>query len=487
MRALGLDRGLPFPVEDIACADAILLAGSNPGETMPPLMQYFTAQRERGGRLVIADPRRSATAQWADVHLRLRPGTDAALANGLLHLIVRDGLADAGYIASRTEGFDAVRDLVADYPPARVARLTGVAEAELIRAAQVLGRARHVMVLTGRGPEQQSQGVNNALAYINIALALGQVGRPPGGYGCITGQGNGQGGREHGQKADQLPGYRRIDDPAARRQMAALWSVAESEIPGAGKSAFEMLSSMGAHGGVRALFVFGSNVAVSSPAAARIEERLAALDLLVVSDFFLSETAAHAGVVLPAAQWAEESGTMTNLEGRVVLRDRACPPPGGVRTDLEAMVAIAAGLGRGAWFPSSEPAHVFDELRRASSGGAADYAGISYERIRAEDGVFWPCPDVTHPGTPRLFLDTFPTASGRARFHSIPHGPSAEPCDEEYPLHLTTGRVLAQYQSGTQTRRIAELRELAPEPVAELHPGTAAKLGVTDAERRGSP
>jgi NAD(P)H-dependent nitrite reductase large subunit len=478
MRAFGLDRGLPFPLEDIARADAILLAGGNPAETMPPLMQYFTAQRENGGRLVIADPRRSATAQWAAVHLRLRPGSDTALANGLLHVLVRDGLVNTDYISARTEGFEAVRALVSAYDPARVAGLTGVPEAEIERAARILGEARHVMVLTGRGPEQQSHGVHNALAYINIALALGQVGRPPGGYGCMTGQGNGQGGREHGQKADQLPGYRRIDDPAARRHLAAVWQVPEPEIPGPGKSAFEMLSSMGAPGGVRALFVFGSNIAVSSPDASRIEARLAALDLLVVSDFFLSETAALADVVLPAAQWAEESGTMTNLEGRVVLRERAWTRPGDVRTDLETMVAIAGALGRGAWFPSSDPAHVFDELRRASAGGAADYAGITYDRLRAEDGVFWPCPAEDHPGTPRLFIDRFPTATGRAVFHPVPHEPSAEPCDTAYPLHLTTGRVLAQYQSGTQTRRIGELRALAPAPLAEVHPSTAERLGL---------
>ena len=249
------------------------------------------------------------------------------------------------------------------------------------------------MILTGRGPEQQSHGVDNALAYINLALALGQVGRAGGGYGCITGQGNGQGGREHGQKADQLPGYRRIDDPDARRHVAGVWGIPEEDLPGPGKSAFEMLSSMGTDGGVRALFVFGSNVAVSAPDARRIQDRLQALDFLVVSDFFLSETAALAHVVLPSAQWAEEDGTMTNLEGRVMLRSRALPAPGDVRTDLEAIVAIADALGRGALFPSSRARDVFDELRRATAGGPADYHGITYERIRKEDGMFWPCPD----------------------------------------------------------------------------------------------
>jgi assimilatory nitrate reductase catalytic subunit len=491
-RAFGLDRGLPFPLEDIPRADAVLLVGSNIAETMPPLMQYFAALQQNGGKLVVVDPRRSPTAQWAAKHLPVKPGSDTALANGLLHVLIRDRLIDASYIAERTTGFDDVRQLAATYWPERVERLTGVPEADLVETARILGTAARVIVLTGRGPEQQAQGVNNAMAYINIALALGQVGRRFGGYGALTGQGNGQGGREHGQKADQLPGCRRIDDPAARRHIAGIWDIAEDAIPGRGKSAFEMLDAMGRDGGVRALFVVGSNVLVSAPDAMRIEKRLRSLDLLVVSDFFLSETAALADVVLPSAQWAEEDGTTTNLEGRVVLRRRAVQPPGEVRTDLEMLVALAARLGWARCFPSARAADVFEELREATRGAVADYSGMSYQRIAAEDGIFWPCPAADHPGTPRLFADGFPLPDGRARFHAVAHQAPADDRDAEYPLYLTTGRVLAQYQSGTQTRRAANLRELAPEPLAEVHPGTARRFGfagetsVTLTTRRGS-
>jgi assimilatory nitrate reductase catalytic subunit len=478
--AFGLDRGLPFPLEDIPSANVVMLAGSNVAETMPPLMQYFAALRANGGKLIVVDPRRSPTALWGAPHLRLKPGSDAALANGILHILIRDRLIDAAYIASRTEGFDEVQQLAATYWPERVERLTGIPEADLTETARMLGTAERVIVLTGRGPEQQSQGVNNALAYINIALALGQVGKRFGGYGTITGQGNGQGGREHGQKADQLPGYRKIDDPAARRHIAGVWGVSEQSIPGRGQSAFELLDSLGRDGGVRALIVVGSNVLVSAPDAMRIRARLEALDLLVVSDFFLSETAALADVVLPSAQWAEEGGTTTNLEGRVIRRRRSVEPPAGVRTDLEMIVDLSARLGRERWFPSARPGDVFEELRRASSGGIADYAGITYQRIDAEDGVFWPCPALDHPGTPRLFADRFPTPGGRARFHAVRHRMPAEDRDAEYPLYLTTGRVLGQYQSGTQTRRIPKLQELAPEPLAEIHPLTARRFGLRD-------
>src|SRR5712692_2213530 len=338
------------------------------------------------------------------------------------------------------------------------------------------------MVLTGRGPEQQAQGVANTLAFINIALALGKPGRPFAGYGCLTGQGNGQGGREHGQKADQLPGYRRIDDPAARRHLAQVWDVEEKEIPGPGRSAYELLSSLGEPDGVRALLVVGSNPVVSAPDAGRIEERLRSLDFLAVSDFFLSETAALAHVVLPSAQWAEEEGTMTNLEGRVVRRRRALPPPPGVRTDVEVLCDIAARLGHAHRFSYAGPREAFEELRRASKGGPADYSGISYEKIDAQGGVFWPCPSEDHPGTPRPFTTSFATPSGRARFHAVQHQPPAEEPDADYPLYLTTGRLLAHYQSGTQTRRVPQLARLACEPLAEAHPSTAKRFGLADGD-----
>ena len=483
IRALGMDRGLPFPLEDIAKAEVVLLSGANVAETMPPIMQYFEAQRASGGVMVVSDPRRTATARGADLHLRLTPGTDAVLANGLLHLLIRDDLIDHDYIRDRTEGFERVRQIAATYWPERVERITGVPEAELLQTARLLGRANTAMILTGRGTEQQAQGVTNVLSFINLALALGKVGRPNSGYGCLTGQGNGQGGREHGQKSDQLPGYRLIADPAARQHVAAVWDFPEEELPGPGKSAYELLDSLGPEGGVRSLLVLGSNVAVSAPHGNNIRERLESLDFLVVSDFFPSETAQLADVVLPSAQWAEEEGTMTNLEGRVIRRRRAYDPPAGVLTDLELLEQLAARLGRERWFTYASPEAVFEELRAASAGGVADYSGITYDKIEASQGVFWPCPSLDHPGTPRLFAEAFPTPSGRARFHPVLHREAAEMPDEEYPLYLTTGRVLAQYQSGTQTRRIAELEGMASEPLAEINPTTAERYGLADGDR----
>jgi len=491
VKAFGIDRGLPFPLADIADAETILLVGSNLAETMPPVMQYFQEQKSRGGSLIVVDPRSTPTAAAATLHLQITPGSDAALANGLLNIAMKEGWIDEAFIAARTRDFDLVRRAVSSYWPERVERITGIPEHQLRLAAGMLGRAKTAIILTARGPEQQSHGVNNVLAFINLALALGKVGKPNCGYGCLTGQGNGQGGREHGQKADQLPGYRKLDNPGHRAFIAGVWGVPQADLPKPGLSAYEMLDAMGTEGGVRALLVFGSNIAVSAPRAGHIQERIDALDFLAVSDFFLSETAERADVVLPSAQWAEEEGTMTNLEGRVILRQRAMQPPEGVRTDIEVLSSLAARLGYSRFF-ASQPAEVFDELRRASAGGVADYSGITWDRIRRSDGIFWPCPAEDHPGTPRLFLERFPTEDGRARFHPVAYQTAAEQPDDEFPLYLTTGRIMAQYQSGTQTRRVAALVDSAPEAFAQIHPSMAGTYGIADGDpvslttRRGS-
>ncbi|MEU9114532.1 molybdopterin oxidoreductase family protein [Streptomyces sp. NPDC048483] len=482
-RAFGLDRGLPFPLADVAKTGCVILVGSNLAETMPPALRYLTELKENGGRLIVVDPRRTRTAEQADLHLAPRPGTDLALALGLLHLVVAEGRTDEEFIAERTSGWEEARAAAMAHWPEMVERITGIAVPQLREAVRLFCDADSSMVLTARGPEQQAKGTDTVGAWINLCLATGRAGRERSGYGCLTGQGNGQGGREHGQKADQLPGYRKLDDPAARRHVAEVWDVDPDSLPGPGRSAYELLDALG--GDIRALLLMGSNPVVSAPRAAHIEERIRSLDFLAVADVVLSETAALADVVLPVAQWAEETGTTTNLEGRVLLRRRALDPPPGVRTDLEVIGGLAARLGREKGFPT-DPEEVFDELRRASAGGPADYSGITYRRIAAEDGVFWPCPvrpeEGDHPGTPRLFLDRFATPDGRARFVPVTHRPAAEEPDDAYPVVLTTGRVLAQYQSGAQTRRVAELNAAEPGPFVQLHPRLAERLGIADGE-----
>jgi assimilatory nitrate reductase catalytic subunit len=487
-RAFGVDRGLPFPLADLGGADAVLLLGSNVADTMPPLVQHLGPVRDRGG-LVVVDPRHSATAALTDdgggLHLQPLPGTDQALLLGLLHLVVADGLADEEYLAARTTGWDDVRRSVALWWPDRVARVTGVPEATLRQAAHLLANASPARggagaaVLSGRGAEQHTDGTDTVTAAINLSLALGLPGRPSSGYGCLTGQGNGQGGREHGQKSDQLPGYRMIDDPAARAHVAAVWGVDPELLPGKGVPAVELLGKLG--GEVRALFVHGANLLVSAPDALAVRSRLEALDLLVVCDFVPGETARIADVVLPVTQWAEEEGTMTNLEGRVLRRRKALDPPGEARSELEILADLAHRLeAPGTW--DTDPAVVFDELARASAGGRADYSGLSHARLDAtEDGFFWPCP-AGSDGTPRMFTERFAHPDGRARMVSTYPGAPADDLRPERPLYLVTGRVLAHYQSGAQTRRVAALNKAAAEPFVELHPQLARRLAVDDGD-----
>jgi assimilatory nitrate reductase catalytic subunit len=488
-RAFGVDRGLPFPVTDLDDADVVLLAGANVAETMPPLMGHLT-----GARLVVVDPRRTPTAERAiasgGLHLQPVPGTDLALALGMLHIAVVDGHLDGDYLAERTTGFDEAWRVAVQWWPERAERVCGVPVADMRTVVGWLAGSARRYVLTARGAEQHAHGVDTVSAWINLALALGLPGRPGSGFGTITGQGNGQGGREHGQKSDQLPGYRSIADPAAREWVARVWGVDPDSLPGAGRSATELLAALGRTDGPKALLVFGSNVLVSAPHANAVAQRLAALDLLVVADVLPGETAMAADVVLPVAQWAEEDGTITNLEGRVLRRRRAISPPVGVRTDLEVVSGLSAELGV-AGFPA-DPRAVFDELRAASAGGIADYSGISYDRLDAGEALHWPCPAPDHPGTPRLFTERFAHADGKARLVPVDHTPSAELPDVDHPLRATTGRVLVHYQSGAQTRRVAELAGIVPESFVEVHPDTAARAGLTDGDwarvisRRGS-
>ena len=493
-RSLGIDRGLPFPLTDLTSADAVLLLGSNLAETMPPAVAHLAGARARGG-LVVVDPRRSPTASLTEddggLHLQPVPGTDLVILLALLHVVLGEGLADTAYLAQRTTGLAEVARGVAAWWPERAEQVCGLPAATLRRTARLLaaaspaGGGAGAYVLTGRGVEQSTQGTATVSAAINLALALGLPGRTGSGYGAITGQGNGQGGREHGQKSDQLPGYRLIDDPADRAHVAGVWGVDAAALPGKGKPAVELLASLGTPEGPRALLVHGSNLVVSAPNAQRVVDRLRALDLLVVCDFVPSETALLADVVLPVTQWAEEEGTMTSLEGRVLRRRKAVEPPSGARSELWVWSQLADRLGsRGTW--STDPAVVFDELARASAGGRADYSGLSHARLDGDEALYGRCPtgsgDEPPPGTPPLFLDGFPPPEGRARLVVVDHHGPADDLRPDAPLHLVTGRVLQHYQSGAQTRRVPALAEVVPAAYVEVHPLLAARIGVAEGE-----
>ncbi len=480
-RAFGLDRA-PVPMPDIALTDCILVVGSNVAECFPIVMNWVWQARDRGASLIVIDPRQTPIARTADLWLPVRPGTDVAVLNAMLRVLIQDGLVDEAYLAARTTGWEEVRAAVEPYTPAEAERIAGVPAARVVAAARLYGRAPRSLIMHARGVEHSTHGVDSCLACINLALARGQVGTPGGGTMMLTGQGNGQGGREHGQKANQLPGYRHIDVPEDRRYIAGVWGIPEEELPGEGAAATEMVHLM-ASGAIKSCLVLCSNLMVSLPEIGTVRRALANLDPLVVIDFFMSETAELADVVLPGTVWCEDEGTTTNLEGRVIKINPAADPPGEARRDWEILCDLARRLGRGQFFSYRSPREIFDELRVASRGGVADYFGITWEKIETQGGVFWPCPTPDHPGTPRLFAERFAHPDGRARMIPVTYRPPAEEPSEDFPFYLTTGRVVYHYLSGAQTRRLGFLNAQAPEPWVEVHPLAAARLGIQDGER----
>ncbi|CAN5325353.1 assimilatory nitrate reductase catalytic subunit [soil metagenome] len=480
-KAFGIDRAAN-PWSDIPHAEVLIIAGANCAETFPILNGFLWKQRDNGGVWIVIDPRQTATARQGDLHLQLRPGTDAAVANGILNVLINEKLIDQAFIDSRTNDWEAARAAALECTPEMAAEISGVPAEKIVQAAQLYGRAKTGMILHARGIEHHSNGTENVLSYINIVLATGKIGSEGRGYGTITGQGNGQGGREHGQKADQLPGYRSMLNPEHRKYIAKVWGIDESELPQPGVSAVEVFDKM-REGEIKGLLSLCSNMMVSLPDINKVRQSLEGLEFNVCIDFFLSESGRYADVVLPGTTWSEDEGTTTNGEGRVIKINKAIDPPGEAREDWKVLQEIAQRMGRGKYFEFGSPREIFDELRVASKGGRADYFGITYEKIEKQDGVFWPCPTEESTGTPRLFEESFAHEDGRAKFHAIEYKGPAEKPDEEYPLIYTTGRIVHQYLSGNQTRRIGFLVQQCPEPFVEIHPETAMKYKINDGER----
>ena len=480
-KALGIDRA-SNPWSDIRLADVVFIAGANVAECAPITTSYVWEARDRGAKLIVADPRVTPLARTADVFLGLRPGTDSALMGAILNVLIARDWLDHDFIAAHTEGFEEAAQAVADHTPEWAARVCGVPAARIEQAAELWGTARTGMLLHARGIEHHTKGVENVLSCINLGLATGKYGKPGCGVTTITGQGNGQGGREQGHKCDQLPGNRDITNPEHRAYVASVWGCEESAIPGKGLTAQEIVDAIHA-GEIKGLLSICFNPAVSLPDTNFTAAALDKLEFYAVIEFFLSETAQHADVVLPGSLHEEDEGTSTTVEGRVVKINAAIKPPGEARLDWKILVDLAHRLGRGQYFPYGSTEEIFTELRRASHGGTADYGGITWQRVVDEQGVFWPCPTEGHPGTERLYEGgRFYTPNGRAKFHPVRFRPPAEVVDDAYPIWLTTGRVVSQYLSGTQTRRIGPLVEQYPEPLCEMHPQLAARIGVADGD-----
>ena len=490
-KAFGIDRAAN-PWSDIPKADVVWISGANVAECAPITTSYVWQAREFGAKIIVVDPRITPIARTCDLFLPVKPGRDAALFNGILQLMIEHDWLDHEFIERHTVGFEAVAEHVRSWTPKKTAEVTGIAEKAIRQAAEWWGTAGSSFLLHARGIEHQSHGVQNVLGAINIVLASGRIGREGCGYATITGQANGQGGREHGQKCDQLPGGRDLANPEHRAHVAKVWGVDPAELPQPGVDAYEIFRKID-RGEIRGLLSICFNPLVSLPDNNFVARMLEKLDFFVAIDFFLNDTARYADIILPGSLQEEDEGTVTQIEGLVIKINKAVDPPGDARQDWRIIQDIAKALGRPHGFTFREPREIFDELRRASQGGIADYSGITYEKIEQQFGVCWPCPNDDHPGTPRLFepdswnpiargAGPFYFPDGKARFNVAEYGPPAEDVDAEFPVILTTGRVVSQFLSGTQTRRIGPLVEQYPEPRVEIHPQLAKQHAISDGQ-----
>ncbi len=490
-KTLGIDRSANA-WSDIPLAKAILVAGANIAECAPITTDYLWQARENGAKIIVLDPRMTPIARTVDLFIPVRPGGDIGVFNGMMHVMIERGWVNREFIAEHTVGWEQVEQVVQKYTPEYAGKIAGVPPEMIVKAAEIWGPAETSFLMHARGIEHHTKGVENCMAAINLVVATGRIGRPGCGYAMITGQGNGQGAREQGQKCDQLPGQRDIENPAHRKHIAEVWKVPEETIPHKGLSAVPLVEAIHA-GKIKGLFSICFNPMVSLPDKNFIGEALEKLEFYAITEFFMSETARYADLILAGSLMEEDEGTTTSAEGRVIHHKKVVDPPPGARADWQIICEIAARLGHADKFPYRSPKEIFDELRVASRGGVSDYYGITWEKIDANMGVFWPCPELDHPGTPRLYEGAkFGHPDGKAHFQPVEWRPAAEETDEEYPIILTTGRVVAHFLSGTQTRRIGALMDQHPEPKCEMHPRLADKLGVVDGDfvkvesRRGS-
>ncbi|WP_102345074.1 formate dehydrogenase subunit alpha [Bacillus sp. Marseille-P3661] len=481
-KTLGMDRGSTLPYPELEHSDCFFMAGTNTAECHPTSIQWFWRAKDKGAKLIVADPRETPTARIADVHLDLIPGTDSALANGIMNILIQDGYVDEEYVQNRCNNYEELKQNVEKFTPDYTSAITGVSVDKIIKAAHIYGMAQKSVVMFARGVEQQTKGVDNVALYTSMALLRGQIGKFASGVSTFTGQGNGQGGREHGQKSDLLPGYRKLTDPEAVKYISGVWGIDPKDMPQPGVSAYEMFDEI-QEGNIRAMHVICSNPAVSAPNVEHIWAGFKKLDFLVVSDFFLSETAEFADVVLPASTWAEDDGTTTNTEGRVIRIRKVKESIGESKPDWKILSLIAERMGKGKHFQYNDASEIFEELRIASKGGKADYSGITWERIDKEDGVFWPCPSEDHPGTPTMYKEKFATPDGKANLAVVDWNEPAEMPSPDFPHVLTTGRVVFHYLSGNQTRRVGFLMEQCPTPYAEMHPELASQYNLQNGDK----
>jgi len=453
-------------------ADLFFVIGTNTTAQHPLIGSRIINAKERGATLIVVDPREIQLARFADLHLRQNIGTDVAVLNGIMNIIIEEELYDVSFVETRTEGFDDLKKTVARYTPAIVEMISGIPASKLETAARLYAEADGAMIVYAMGITQHTTGTDNVKSCANLAMLTGHVGRPATGVNPLRGQNNVQGACDMGALPNVYSGYQKVIDDAVREKFESAWGVKELDDK-VGLTITDMMAAA-VTGDVKALYVMGENPMMSDPDSSHIEQALSNLDFFVVQDIFLSETAHLADVVLPAASFAEKAGTYTNSERRVQLARAAVTPPGTARQDWEIICDIATRAGYAMAYAS--PAEILAEINAVTPS----YGGITFDRLSGGYGLQWPCPNEEHPGTPYLHKDKF--AKGLGTFLPCDFRPLAEVPDEEYDFLLTTGRIYYHFHTGTMTRRTNLLAREAPGPTFEIHPDDAAKLGIRDGD-----
>ncbi len=459
-------------IAEIRGAECIFIIGSNTSENHPIIaLEVMNAVRNRGAKLIVADPRKIRMVEFADIWLRQKPGTDVALINGMLNIIISEGLYNADFVKNRTEGFYDLEKAVREYEPAMVSQITGVSEDDLRAAASLYAKSDKASILFCMGITQHTSGTNNVMALANLAMATGHVGKEGSGVNPLRGQNNVQGACDLGALPNVLTGYQSVTDEAARSKFEEAWKVSLSPTPGL--TVVEIMHAAES-GKIKGIYIMGEDPAISDPNISRVREGLKNLDFLVVQDIFLSQTAQYADVVLPGVSFAEKDGTFTNTERRVQRVRKAIEPVGSSRPDWIIISEIAGRLGYPMKYES--PQKIMEEIAALTP----IYGGISYGRID-KAGLQWPCRTAEDEGTKYLHKDQF--SRGLGKFQPTPYVEAFELPDERYPLILSTGRILFQYHGGNMSRHSQGLAEIRPEAEVEINPEDARKMKVSDRDR----
>jgi formate dehydrogenase alpha subunit len=459
-------------IDELEYTDLILATGTNTTENHPVIgMKVKRAVRQHGTKLIVIDPREIDLVKYADIWLRQKPGTDVAVFNGLMNVIIAEGLYDKEYVAGRTEGFEALKEVVAKYTPEAVEKISGVPAEDLKKAARLYAGAARASIIYAMGITQHTTGTDNVKSTANLAMLCGNVGIEGGGVNPLRGQNNVQGACDMGALPNVYPAYQPVANDDVRKKFEAAWKAALSAKPGL--TLMEIMAAAGS-GKVKALYVMGENPLLSDPDLQHVKKELQKLELMIVQDIFLTETAQMADVVLPACAFAEKEGTFTNTERRVQRVRKALEPPGEAKADWEIICGISGKMGYPMAYASAR--EICEEVRTVTPS----YAGITYERLEKE-GLQWPCPTVSHAGTKFLHKDKF--SRGLGLFTALEHIPPNELPDQEYPFLLSTGRVLYHYHTGTMTTRARGPVERCPESLVEIHPEDAERLGIADGQK----